>query len=394
MHAAHLLDKLQQLRAQDGLPAAVCRGNGSSRMQAAGVELLRDVATWSEMGIIRNMFKARFFSRILQETVRHILAGDYDLVVLVDNRFLNLNLARILRERGYTGRIAYYVAPVRWESLYDPAELQRSLRNPRFAMIKRYCDLAIPIYPVSLDTFEQLGIPHVYPGHPLCELARPKLSDAEFQQLLGLDSTRMQNTQIVGIMPGSRRGEISDIAPEIFRAVVLLQAASQSVPDGPRIIAVAPVAHPELREATLRAAANSGLEELVLLDSEFRYDMMARAALMIVKSGTGLHECMIMGTPAVMCYRFHPVLAWIGRNIMRFSMPYYGFPNLLANRAVVPELIQEDCRHDRIAEVAGRLLFDESERETMLHDFAALRERVCLPDPLGTAARAIQALLL
>src|SRR5690606_29256645 len=112
----------------------------------------------------------------------------------------------------------------------------------------------------------------------------------------------------------------------------LLQEACREAPDLPRIIALAPVAHPELRQAMLAAARRGGLEELTLVDSEYRYDMLTRSALMIVKSGTGLHECMILGIPAVMCYRVHPALAWVGRHLMKFSMPFYGFPNLLANR--------------------------------------------------------------
>jgi lipid-A-disaccharide synthase len=393
MHAAHLIRALQSLRSEQGLPPATCAGNGSAQMQAAGVQIEFDVATWSEMGIIRNIFKARFFSKIIHSTVRHIMAGSYDLVILVDNRFLNLNLAKLLRQQGYAGRIAYYVAPVRWESLYDPAELRRSLRNPRFAMIKRYCDLAIPIYPVSLDAYEQLGIPHVYPGHPLCELARPILSDEAFAELLGIDAAADPKPMLIGVLPGSRRGEISDIAPEIYRAVALMRDAFRGEPDLPEVIAVSPVAHPELREPMLAAARRGGLEELLLIDTEYRYDLMSRASVMIVKSGTGLHECMVLGVPAVMCYRFHPALAWIGRHIMRFSMPFYGFPNLLAGKAVVPELIQEECTHTRIVEVASSLLFESSERETMLAEFALLREKICLPHPLRTAAEALARLL-
>ncbi|MEZ5338253.1 MAG: hypothetical protein R3F46_08285 [bacterium] len=393
MHAAHLLTRLQELRREAGLAPVQAEANGSAKLAAAGATIINDVATWSELGIIRNLFKASFFSRIVQQTLRHILAGGFEMVVLVDNRFLNLNLAKLLRQRGYQGRIVYYVSPVRWESCYDPAELQRSLRNPRFAMIRQYCDLAIPIYPVSLDAYEQLGIPHVYPGHPICQLARPVLDDAEFQRLIGEDAASLADALIVGVMPGSRRGEIADIAPEIFRAVRLLQEACREAPDLPRIIAVAPVAHEELREAMLSAARVAGLTELLLIDSAYRYDMMARSALMIVKSGTGLHECMILGIPAVMCYRVHPALAWVGRRLMRFSMPFYGFPNLLANRAVVPELIQEDCEHRKIVDVASSLLFEPGERESMLAEFDTLRGLVCKPDPLGTAARAIGELL-
>ncbi len=114
---------------------------------------------------------------------------------------------------------------------------------------------------------------------------------------------------------------------------------------------------------------------------------------MVVKSGTTLHECLLLDAPAIMCYRVHPAMAWIARHLMHFSMPYFGLPNLLAGRAVVPELIQEDCNHTRIAELAGSLLFEQTERAAMLEAYAQLRELMCRPEPLDQAAQQLQTLL-
>ena len=119
----------------------------------------------------------------------------------------------------------------------------------------------------------------------------------------------------------------------------------------------------------------------------------ARARLMLVKSGTGLHECMLMNVPAIMCYRVPPYLAWTLRHLMRFKMPYYGFPNLLAGRPVVPEMIQEDCTYLKLADLAGNLLFDERERADMLKAYEELRALVCRPEPLKRAAELVQQLL-
>ena len=143
----------------------------------------------------------------------------------------------------------------------------------------------------------------------------------------------------------------------------------------------------------LLAARQAGLSDLVLIDGRYSYDLMVRARLMLVKSGTGLHECMLLGVPAIMCYRVPGYLAWFSRHVLRFSMPYYGLPNLLAGRPVVPELIQEDCTHTKIAEHAGSLLFEKKERESMINAFAELRTLVCRPAPLRRAAELIQQLL-
>jgi lipid-A-disaccharide synthase len=392
MHAAQLVEALQAERISRGLPPALIEGNGSAAMQAAGVILLHDVATWSELGIVANLLKAQHFHKVTTTTAKYILGNQPDMVVLVDNRFLNLSLARFLRSNGYRGRIVYYVAPVRWESLYKPGEHEKSLANKRFQDIKRFCDYAIPIYPVSLKVYEELKIPFGFFGHPLCTKAQPSISDEEFYALIGAEPHRNDAPFIIGAMPGSRVGEVKEIAPIIYRAMQLIDDSFREEPGFPRLHIVSPVAHEELREGMLAAARKAGLKNLTLIDAKYSWDLLARARVMVVKSGTGLHQCMLAGVPAVMCYRVPAVVAALLR-LMRFSMPFYGLPNLLAGKAVVPELIQEDCTHTKIADTVGTLMFEEGERAAMLQSFAELRELVCRADPLGSIARAVQDLL-
>ena len=393
MHAAHLVRALQQLRQDLALPPAIVEGNGSRRMEQAGVHLIHNVATWSEMGIIHNALKAQFFHRMLSTTARYILSNQPDMVVLVDNRVLNLSLAKYLRTRGYTGRIVYYVAPVRWESLFDPREQERSLHNRRFLDVKQYCDFAIPIYPVSLETYAALHIPHEFPGHPLCELARPQLTDAQFSALTGIEYDPQRPPLIIGALVGSRRREIEWIAPAVYRALALIQAAFQEDGEFEPPFVVSSVAHPELMPGMLKAAQQAGLADLVFVQPEHIYDVMSRAQLMIVKSGTGLHECVLLNVPTIACYRVPALTATLIKHVLRFSMPFYTLPNLLAGRAVVPELIQDDCTHTRLAELAGSLLFEAGERQEMLKEFAALRALLCKPQALKRAANLVQQLL-
>lgn len=387
MHGAHLVRAIQAERAAQGREPAVISGNGSRQMTDAGVELLFDVSTWGEMGILANLLKAQLFLRAVSATAKYILANSPELVILVDSRFLNLSLAKYLRKSGYTGKIAYYVAPVRWQSLYDPAENERSIKNRRFTDVRDYCDFAIPIYPISLPVYEQLGIPHKYVGHPLCDLARPRLSDAEFSRLTGIDYDADEPPLLVGALPGSRVGEIRQIAPEIFRALALMKEAFREDPALPPLNAVAVLAHEDLLDEVMAAARRASLPDLTLVDNSAVYDLMARARLMIAKSGTGVHECLLMNVPAIMCYRVAGFTAWLAKWLLRFKMPYYSLPNLLANRPVVPELIQEECNHRRIVELAGTLLYEERERQAMLDSFAELRALVCKPEPLRRAAQ-------
>ena len=345
------------------------------------------------MGIFANLAKAQFFLRKIRATVRYILSNQPDMVILIDSRVLNTNLARLLRQQGYTGRIVYYVSPVKWESLYNPAVLQQSLQSKRFLDIKRYCDLAIPIYPVSLPTYEGLEIPFEFTGHPLCEKARPRLSDGEFTAVTGIPYDAADPPLVLGILPGSRVGEVRQIAPPIFKAVALITEAFREDPDLPELHPVAVLAHHDLLDEVMRVVRQAGLSDLALIEPGNVYDLMARSRLVIAKSGTAVQECMLIGVPVIMCYRVHPAMAWIARHIMRFSMPYYSLPNLLAGKPVIPELVQEDCNHKRIVDLAGSLFYEERERRAMLSAFKELRSLVCRPHPLGRAAELVNGLL-
>ncbi|MDQ3024149.1 MAG: hypothetical protein M3R04_07190 [bacterium] len=392
-HAAHLAEALQRLREERGLPPVYLEGNGSRRMRAAGIKLLGDITHMGALGIVQIVMKSPGSAMLLLRTVRHIMRTRPQMVVLVDSRVFHLRLAAMLRKRGYHGKIVYFVAPVRWESTYDPSELLRSLDNPRFLKQREHCDFSLLIYPVSLKTYEQLDMPHKFIGHPGCELVRPTLTDAAWDELIGPPSAKRR--VVVGALTGSRDAEVQWIAPHIFSAMRLIGEALE--PEGIELVPVTAVAHPDLRKAVVKAMRQSGLRNLVMLDSDCAYDLMHRADLMLVKSGTGLQECVLANAPAVMCYRVPGAVAFIARHIQRFSMPFYGMPNLLAGHEVVPELIQEQCNELRIAEVGGELLFDPEKRRLMRAEFEQLRRLLCPGGdgltPLARGAVELQKLL-
>jgi lipid-A-disaccharide synthase len=392
-HAAHLALALQELRAARGLAPAVLEGNGSQQMRAAGVRLQHDVTHMGAIGMVQIIRKAPSSYLLLRRTLRHILNARPQMVIMVDSRVFHLQLAKMLRRAGYRGKIVYFVAPVRWESLYDPSEL-RSLNNPRFLQQRELCDLSLLILPISLKTYEQLDMPYKYIGHPGCSLVQPDLTDSEWEVLIGPPARRRR--VLVGALTGSRDAEVRWIAPHVFAALRLMREALAA--EDIDLVAVTAVAHPDLRPAVVRAARQAGLTELIMLDSSCVYDLLHRADLMIVKSGTSLQECALAGVPALMCYRVPGPVAWIARHLQRFSMPYYGLPNLLAGREIVPELIQEECNELRIAAVAGELLFDDQRRSLQRAGLADVRRQIC-PDmgdglsPLQRGAQEVQRLL-
>ena len=219
------------------------------------------------------------------------------------------------------------------------------------------------------------------------------MSDDEFIKAAGLERNSAGELPLIyGIMPGSRRGEIREIADVMFLAARWIEKELQDNAPAIPVNFVVPLAHEELRPELERAARRAGLTSVRFMQPGHTYDLLALAAVMIVKSGTGLHQCVLMNTPAVMCYRVHGSVAALLR-LMRFSMPFYGLPNLIAGREVVPELIQEKCTEGNIAREVFRLTLDRPAIEKMRADFAELREKLCRSQPLQQIARAVQALL-
>jgi len=380
-HAAYLIGALRAESARRNLPALDFWGIGSDDMAAAGARLFADCADWGRIGFIDNLSVAGKMAAVQRRFALRILGEKPDAVVLVDSRVFNLALARRLRVGGYAGKIVHYVAPVVWESLYRPEVLSAPSYRRRFEALKRWVDLAIVIYPVSLALYDELSIPHVYIGHPLADIAKATVTPEKFRNAHGLSAS----APVVVLMPGSRIPEVANIAPTMFASAKEIASAT-----GAKF--VAPVAHPVLEAKIRRIAEGAGVNVAFIRPAEI-YDAMAAASLVIAKSGTSTHQALMMTAPLIAVYQIPAWQRAIYRRVIRFEMPFYAFPNLIAGREVVPELVAEKYTQENLTKRALDLLTDPSAAAKMRADLADIRAKVTRPDPLATAARAVLDLL-
>jgi len=357
MHAARLLAALAKHPSVDSLQAIAL---GSVNLKDGGATVLHDTAVGSAMGVFSNLMRAPSHVRLFRQTLRHILHDRPDAVILVDWRFFNLKLAKALRDGGYDGAIVHYIAPVMWQAASDErferiAEQPESFRRrigSRFEQMRESVDLALAIYPVGLKLFEHFGVNYSFIGHPLCDQMRPKLAEGELRKLVGAEN----DVPLIGLMPGSRREEVSLIGLELARAARIIAEKM------PSAVFALPVALPG------------------------RYDLLASANLMIVASGTATHECAIAGTPHIAVYKVRPLYDFLYATFTRFRLPAYAFPNIIAGRHVVPELVRGDCNAAKIARTALALLSDAAALARMRNDLAQVRQRICRPKTVETAA--------
>lgn len=338
------------------LPDAEFFGCTGPRMRAEGVETIVDSASLAVVGLV--------------EVVSHIprIYGEYrklqaearrrkpDLAILTDAPDFHLRLARKLHAQGIP--VFYLVAPQVW-----------AWRKGRLPGMRRSIRHLFCIFPFEEEFFRNHGMPATYIGHPLAELVKPRLTRAEFFRKHRLPAGR----PLVSVLPGSRRGESARHLPPLLDAVGRLyreQAATFILP------ASATTGVDFFRERIAGAP-------IQVIDGE-SWDAMAHSDLALAASGTVTVEAALLGTPMVTFYKVTGASWLMGRLLVR--VPFYSMVNLIAGRAVVPELMQSNFTGEKLAAEAHRLLHDEAARAQMRAGLAEVAAR--LHPQTGPMARA------
>ena len=348
---------VEALRARH--PDAVFFGCAGPRMQAAGVRAIIDMRSISEVGLVEII---RHIPRIwgqFRKLVRAIAAERPDLAILTDAPDFNLRLAKKLRVP-----VVYLIAPQAW-----------AWREGRVRTIRATVKRLLCIFPFEPSFFERHGIPTTYIGHPLATVVKPTLDRPAFCEKFGIDP----NARIVALLPGSRHGEVARHIPDLLEAAALIQkrvpvTLVMGLPPGFGLDATF--------SERIRAASIQVIEG-------FTWDVLAQSELALAASGTVTVEAALLGVPMVTFYRVN-ALSWIlGRWLVR--APFLSMVNLVAERRIVPELIQHEMTGDRIATEAMRLLQDESGRAAMKADLAEVSGKLRSGrDPMETAADCIE----
>lgn len=312
-------------------------GIGGPRMEGQGLNSLFPMADLSVMGLTEVVPRLPNLIRRLNETVRAVRASGADALVTIDSPDFTLRVAR--RLKGYGIPLIHYVAPQVW-----------AWRPGRARSIARYLDHVMALLPFEPPYFEAYGLACTFVGHPVLECGADRGDGPAFRARHGI----APEAPLVCVLPGSRHSEVYRLLP-IFAAAVARLAAT----------------HPGLRLAVPTVAAVAGEiaagiagwpgHPVLVQDEQEKFDAFAAADAALAASGTVSLELALAGTPLVVAYKVTPVTAWLARRLMRVR--YVSMVNLVLDRAAVPELLQEDCRPDRLAEAVAALLDDRTARD-------------------------------
>ncbi len=357
LHAGNLARALRSLS-----PGIELFGLGGNHMREAGVEIIEDLTRRAVIGLVEVLKHLPDYLRILRLACDLLDQRRPDLVILVDYPGFNLSFARQVKRRGI--RLVYYVSPQIWA--WDPGRIQT---------IKRLVDRMLVVFPFEKGLYEKNGVPVTFVGHPLLDLVRPTLPRAEALERLGL----ADGLPVIGLLPGSREGEIRKILPPLLAAGERLR---ELLPSTTRFLLIKA---PHLPWETYRKILDrSSLLPKVL--ERWDYDGIHACDLVLVASGTATLECALLARPMVIVYRTSWPTYWISRALIR--IPFIGLVNVVAGEKIVPELIQHRANPRAIAVAAESLWVSADTRRQMQQALEKLRGSLGQPGASERAARA------
>lgn len=344
LHGAAVVTALRQR-----LPHAALDAFGGPRMAEAGANVLISMDGFAAFGIVEVIEKVPAHYRLLKRMEREFARAEYDLVILIDYPGFHLYVAEAAHRAGIP--VLYYIAPQLW-----------AWRPERAKRLAAACDRLAVILPFEEAFFRNVGVKADYVGHPLLDRAAPP-TRAAARAALGIEA----NERVLALFPGSRAGEIRRLWPGIRDAALRLLDRG--------VVSRAVVAAGD-------EAVYPGSERFMLVKGD-SMTVLAAADAGIVKSGTSTLEAALSDTPMVVPYKVNAVTAFLTRRLV--TVQWASLVNLVAERAVVPELLQEALSTESLVAAVEPLL-DRSNPATIAQreGLALVRERLGTP---GAAAR-------
>lgn len=342
-------------------PALSAFGIGGRQLERAGMEKIADIGRLSLVGITEVAPRLISLYRLFSMTKKILRDRRPLAVLLVDSPDFNLPLARHAHSLGI--KVIYYISPTVW-----------AWRRGRIRSIRRHVDLMLTILPFEEEIYRRNGIRSEYVGNPLVDRADSSVDRGTFFEGLGIDEDR----DLIALLPGSRLKEVERLLPLLVDAGKILSHRS------PPPCFVFPAASSKIADHIRRQTEQSLPESFVVTGRAV--DSLAAATAAVVTSGTATLETALQGTPFVAVYRLSSLSYIVGRLLVR--TPWISLPNILLQQGVVEELIQKDCRPERIAAATARFLDDSDAVFHMKRKFADMREKL---GPAGAAERAAAA---
>ena len=344
-------------------------GIGGERMIAEGLETLFPLHELSLMGIAELLPKLPNLIRRLKQTAAEIRHTRPDVVVTIDAPDFCFRIAKRLKGSGIP--FVHYVAPTVW-----------AWRPKRARKIAAFLDHLLALLPFEPPYFEREGLPCTFVGHPIVEGGAASGDGARFRAAHGIATA----DRLLTVLPGSRRSEISRLLPD-FRETIRLLA-----PRYPGLVIAVPTV-PHVRDSVASEISSWPVRTILVEGDQDKYDAFAASEAALAASGTVALELALARLPAVIAYRMHPVTIGLYRRFIRVK--YANLVNIMLDRMLVPELLQENCTPEKLDAAVTKLLDDPEARREQREGVAEVARWLGLggPPPSERAADVVLAVV-
>lgn len=351
-------------------PDAQFEGIAGPEMQAAGCVSLHDMERLSVMGFAEVIGRLWELLGIRKSLLQRWTENPPDIMIGIDAPDFNLLLERKLHANGV--RVAHYVSPSIW-----------AWRQGRVKKFVGKLDLMLALFPFEASFYEAHKVPVAFVGHPLADEIPLQNDAAAARKALNLP----ENVRLLGVLPGSRSGEIQRLGPHFLKALVTLH---QNHPDWQF---VAPLVNDKIA-AQFKALHQQYAPQVPIhfIEGKSR-TVMAAADQILMASGTAVLEGMLVGRPMVAAYAVAALTGWIITRLGMIKSAYYTLPNNLANECLVPEVMQEKLSPQALVEAVETQFAETAEQAAYREQCFTEIHKTLRQDASKQAALAIQQLL-
>ena len=340
LHASNVMQELKEIN-----PSFEFKGIGGDKMISEGLDLQYHIKNLSFMGIWEVLKHFFLIKKLFAKIKQDIIDTNPAVVLLVDFSEFNLKMGKALRNylnfitTKHKFKIVRYVSPQIWAS-----------RSKRINDIVYAYDSLCCILPFEKKLYDGYDIDARYVGHPLFDQYKINQDFDTFKEQNKITLTSKKNIKIISIFPGSRQQEIDKHLSTLIKSVEMLKSRSNSIGLEYEFL-LCKSNEIVLKDEFMRQIKELGIK---IIDSTYQWEVMKYSDFILCKSGTSTLQAVIAETPALVFYKMNALTFAIGKKIVKIK--YIGLANIIANKEIYPELIQDDFNEKNITEITENFL--------------------------------------
>ena len=351
---------------------------GGKRMQEAGAKLISNTSSIGAIGFLEALPYVLPTLNAQSKIDNYLSSSPPDAVVLIDYMGPNIRLGLKVKKKFPNIPIIYYIAPQEWAW---------RLGDSGTTDLISFTDKILAIFEEEAKFYSNKGGNVKFVGHPMLDFYRNIPTREESLKRIGLTSDQ----KLLLIIPASRKQELKYILPTLLKAAKLLQEKD------PSITVLIPSGLNEFNELLNNSLKEYALSGRIILSNEvddLKPFLFSAAHLALAKSGTINMELALNSVPQIVGYKVSRVTAFFARYLLRFNVKYISPVNLLLNKMLIPEFIQEDFKADKIFNAALKILEDNSTKEDIKLGYERLKDKLGKPGVTDRASKDILDLLI